>query len=588
MKISFRYKIQAGVLVILVTTLTVYIFLAGRTLKGEKTASLMESSASNCELVADRVGRKIATSLTWLESAVIKSQVNKVMIYADNAELLWAARDTTKGREQMFQSATLKYVPPAPTKFADETLTMIPEKDGKSVWLAKRYLDGSRLVSLWSVSLFTSDMSNFPDTLVYLVNSESQVAVPLNGVALKQTEITEGLPKLIQTKALTSREERIGKQEMIFASSPLETPNNALVIGVPKELAMVPVYELQRKSLYFAIGVFGVTGLLAYLFGSGLTRRLMNLVEQTSAIAKGDLESAKQIDSNDEIGELSTSIVKMSHDLKRYVGEVSEKSRMEAELQTARTVQETLFPEVRWENEQYEIQGFYQSASECGGDFWYYWRTQNYLFFFLGDATGHGAPAALITSATRSAIAGIEFREETELADITELLDHSIRASSKGRILMTGFAGKLNLSTGMLEYINCSHEPGFMLSVGNAGFPDLIAQPVNPRLGDEAKKHQFTSGVLQIQPGDTLYLYTDGLSETHNAAGVMLSERRFVKIITANLAFDKGIDLAPAIQQILKTVRDYSEGTPQADDITMLAVRAKTTGFDPGSMGVEF
>ncbi len=98
----------------------------------------------------------------------------------------------------------------------------------------------------------------------------------------------------------------------------------------------------------------------------------------------------------------------MAAEVSRLLDQTAEKARMESELQTAKTVQETLFPETRAKIGPLAIAGYYEPASECGGDWWHYCQIGNKIFLWIGDATGHGAPAALITSAAKSASTIIE------------------------------------------------------------------------------------------------------------------------------------------------------------------------------------
>lgn len=122
------------------------------------------------------------------------------------------------------------------------------------------------------------------------------------------------------------------------------------------------------------------------------------------------------------------------------MSETAEKARMESELQTAKTVQETLFPAFQNTFENLQIAGHYEPASECGGDWWYYYKTNNKIILCIGDATGHGAPAALITSAARSA-ASVTENLNLEAHQIMHYLNKAIYDVSRGRVMMDFFSG---------------------------------------------------------------------------------------------------------------------------------------------------
>src|SRR5205823_2940179 len=109
-----------------------------------------------------------------------------------------------------------------------------------------------------------------------------------------------------------------------------------------------------------------------------------------------------------EVGGLAESFNYMAAEVSRLMSETAEKARMQSELATVKTVQETLFPASQSQFGPIRIKGHFEPASECGGDWWNYSRVEDKIFLWIGDATGHGAPAALITGAACSAAAVIE------------------------------------------------------------------------------------------------------------------------------------------------------------------------------------
>src|SRR5690606_15173135 len=96
--------------------------------------------------------------------------------------------------------------------------------------------------------------------------------------------------------------------------------------------------------------------------------------------------------SQDEIGALSQSFNVMSEKIRGLIQESMEKVRMEGELAIASTVQQTLIPPPDFKNENLEIRSHYQSASECGGDWWGFFGVGDRVAVFIADATGHGLP----------------------------------------------------------------------------------------------------------------------------------------------------------------------------------------------------
>lgn len=565
-KISFRYKIQFAVLLLLSLTLGTYIALASDTLLKEKIASLLETSSASAEVLASRVSRKMLAQQYWLESALASDNASSQ--FERRAELLSVVRKSGGQIEHVFgRSEELKRIDPPFS--APKGLSFLPSKEGKNFWIVKAFENGDILFSFWSDELFVEEQRNAAEASVFINSSLNSEILEISQESAGSRPLADAIRKLELPKSLFSKQIEAAGSSYILASAPIEYFSSTINVVYPAALALEPVRELQYRSIYFAILVIGLTGLISFWIGRALTQKLVVLTEETGRIAKGQLDSAHQIHTNDEIGDLSRSIVSMAKDLKRYIHEVSEKSRMEAELKTAKTVQEMLFPESSWSDGRFEVHGFYESASECGGDLWFYWRIENFLFFIVADATGHGAPAALITSAARSVLANAEFNRELRIERIAEQLHHSVKVSSKGSILMTAFLGRLDLSSGEVMYVNCSHEPPFMIDQN--GKREIVFGNNNPRIGDPSSNQEsFSVTSVTLQKGARLCVYTDGLTDMEDARGQRFSDRRFSKLVAESLTNGDSVDRG--MNRIVNTLKEYSNHSPLKDDLTMVVI----------------
>lgn len=569
MKISFRYKIQMAVLGILTITLASYIYLASQTLQQEKLSSLYESAGSGSEVMANRVGKKLLTQEFWLES-VLSESTDQVDHLNKNENLIavWQKKngnlETVMARNE--QAKTVK-----PPEAGASGIAVALRPDQKNFWIVKSFSNGDVLYSLWSFDLFQDEIKNYPEAVLFLYDPQSQVVGVLNGS--NASAISGSVRSLMFAQTMEAREVPLGQDNFVLGSTPIESTSVVMGVALPTALALEAAKKLQIRSIYFAIFVFGLTGLLSVWMGRALTQKLLMLSDATNRIAEGDLDSAKEVKSSDEVGDLSRDIVRMAQDLKKYIKEVAEKSRMEAELKTARTVQDTLFPDPSWSENNYQIYGHYECATECGGDLWFHWKINNYLFFIVADATGHGVPSALIISAARSIIAGVQHMKETQIATIIRLLHHAVHDSSKGKILMTAWLGKLDVNTGEVEYVNCSHEPAFHIQAD--GQVALIMSPNNPRVGDSYANGSFETGKLQLNEGEKLCLYTDGLSEIRNANGETYSERKFVKLLAGAITNNEIPQYA--VDKVLEEMHEkFAGNAPLEDDLTLVMLsRAK-------------
>jgi sigma-B regulation protein RsbU (phosphoserine phosphatase) len=154
-----------------------------------------------------------------------------------------------------------------------------------------------------------------------------------------------------------------------------------LVISkVDKSRALKAVQVLVMKSLLFFVALLASTLLISVFVANRLTSTLRDLFEATRKIAQGDFNVKVTLRSKDEVGGLAASFNWMAAEVARLMSETAEKARMEGELSTVRTVQETLFPPAQSQFGPIRIAGHFEPASECGGDWWNYSRIGNKIF----------------------------------------------------------------------------------------------------------------------------------------------------------------------------------------------------------------
>ena len=254
--------------------------------------------------------------------------------------------------------------------------------------------------------------------------------------------------------------------------------------------------------------------------------------------------------------------------------ETSEKARMQSELEHARLVQATLFPsEDEARTEWVRVVGRYRAASECGGDWWWRWSTGDKVYALIGDATGHGAAAALLTSAARSAIGTLEDDTEVSIEKVYHTLSRAIGACAAASLTMSAFIVEVNLRTRVMRYINASHLPAVFLprERDDLHWKTLhhLNEPVSSSLGSTDPKVYVESMIVPLK--SRLVLLTDGLTEREDAHGKPLSERVFGKMmIQAQLMHQHSatnfLD-AMLIESDLLAMQ-----APIADDITVVAL----------------
>ena len=260
-------------------------------------------------------------------------------------------------------------------------------------------------------------------------------------------------------------------------------------------------------------------------------------------------------------------ITPFSRQLKKTV---ANNASLENELRIAADIQKEMIPsdaELRGIRKDIDICAFLKPAKMVGGDLYDCYVRDGKLFFCLGDVSGKGMPAALFMAMTRSLFRIIS-RNQDDPAGIFETLNREICAANRTSMFCTVFAGVLELSSGSLSYCNAGHNPPVVIrkASAEAGFADVGAFCPIGAFDDS----EFVSGRMNLDEGDILLLYTDGITEAENSAHSFFGEERLVE--TLSKSAEEGSDLEKTVGDIISAVELYSEGAEQSDDITMLAI----------------
>ncbi len=280
-------------------------------------------------------------------------------------------------------------------------------------------------------------------------------------------------------------------------------------------------------------------------------------------------------------GTLSTSIGSSFENI-RLLLETADKARMEKELETAKHVQNTMFPPNDINIKGLRVCSYYTPAAECGGDWWGCMELpDNKILLTIGDATGHGVPAAMVTATAKAvcsvihALSGTTPQLTSSPSTILQLLNKAVYESTHGKILMTFFIAILDKATGNLIYSSASHDPIYWYKapisteLGPAKTDrsclDALLVQQGPRLGQDPNPLSYQQAQIKMNPGDFLLLYTDGLPEGINSNQKEYGDQRFQRSIVKHAG--ETTDLIR--DQILADFHKFIESEPLQDDITL-------------------
>jgi sigma-B regulation protein RsbU (phosphoserine phosphatase) len=338
-----------------------------------------------------------------------------------------------------------------------------------------------------------------------------------------------------------------------------------IVIVVPKE-----VIFHNGRMLNTIILLTMVFGLVAVFFICRhmirqTTRPLHSFALSADEVALGNFSSVlPDVQGSDEVRMLHDAFENMRTSLSIYVDELQSttatKASLERELKIAHGIQMALLPKPLATNPHYDLYAALTPAREVGGDFYDYYTRDGYLFFCIGDVSGKGVPAALVMAVTRSLFRSIVTTEENP-ERIVWRINRAICDGNEMGVFVTMFVGVLNLQTGCLDYCNAGHEAPLISAVPLSIKPNL---PVGA-LPDWT----FEPQQMQLQPDDMLFLYTDGLSEAKNDAGLQFGRKH-----VAQLAGEHTSDSAQQLVQLMdQEVQRHAGDALQSDDITLLAIK---------------
>ncbi len=301
-----------------------------------------------------------------------------------------------------------------------------------------------------------------------------------------------------------------------------------------------------------------------------ISRPIKMLAWRADQIARGDLETRVDISSGDEIGVLGENFNYMADRLAILMRETAEKATLEKELEVARTIQETLVPPPDLvERSGVRLAGYFQPASQCGGDWWtVHDLPDGRLLVVIGDVTGHGVPSAMITAAAKAACDVVRTTEGNKLTvtRLLEVMNRAIYESAKRKFVMTCFASILDTKAHTITYANAGHNFPYIVrpGAGEANEFQVLMSRGN-RLGD-LEESTYAEKSQALQPGDVLVWYTDGIVECENERGEEFGEKRF------RAAIKRGLEQDPAAmrQTVVDTANQFFAGRARKDDITMV------------------
>ncbi len=321
--------------------------------------------------------------------------------------------------------------------------------------------------------------------------------------------------------------------------------------------------------LIAAVGIYALLGLII--------RPLQRLREGALAIGEGRLDHRIELEGADEFSQIANAFNDMASKFKGAQESLVEQEKMQKEIAVAKEIQQTLLPKVMPDTEGFDIASLYRSAKEVGGDYYDVIPVGPHLTgVIVADVSGKGVPGSLVMTITRTVVRLVSLKNRSAKSVLTKV-NTFVKEDMKKGMFVTAFYLVLNSVTRKINFASAGHDPLILYRakedkvyyIKPKGFPLGISLP------DEGLfKKVMTEENIKLQKDDFLLIYTDGITEAMNGKRELWGEKRFVEFIRANGK------LTPRefIDKFDMELKEFTQGYPQNDDITIVAIKERKTG----------
>lgn len=354
--------------------------------------------------------------------------------------------------------------------------------------------------------------------------------------------------------------------------TPIPANGWSLAVLFPQDEFMADINRLCRIVILLGIIGLSLLSIAIVLISRSITNPLRAMAKATEKIAIGNLDiELPPIKSQDEVGKLTSSFHYMKSSLKQYIQELTEttaaKERIESELKIAHDIQMSFLPK-RFppfpDRREFEIYATLEPAKEVGGDLYdFFLISDDHLFCSIGDVSGKGVPAALFMAVTKTLMKRIG-EHMIDPSEVLARVNQELCLENDSTMFVTVFCGVLNLKTGEFRFSNAGHNPPLILRTGKN--PEWLQVPEGLLMGVMEDTIYKTERVF-LNPGDGILLYTDGVTEAMSKGKIAYSERKLMSTIKES----KSGTPEELIREVMQSIKEFAEGEPPSDDITLLA-----------------
>ncbi len=347
-----------------------------------------------------------------------------------------------------------------------------------------------------------------------------------------------------------------------------------LFVDVWMEVIMTTLNGYIMRMVLISLGVLLVFGIAYWFFmRRNFISPLMKIRGNVTEFARNNTAtttSLADIRTNDEIQELAESVHLMENDIVKYIDNIqaitTEKERIGAELNIATQIQADMLPRIFPpfpDRREFDLYAVMDPAKEVGGDFYdFFLVDDDHIALVMADVSGKGVPAALFMVIAKTLIKNRAQMGDSP-AEILNSVNKQLCEGNEAEMFVTVWLAVIEISTGRGLAANAGHEHPVLRR--KDGSYELVQYRHSPAVAT-FESLRFREHPFELHPGDSLFVYTDGVPEATNEGNELFGTERMLS------ALNRYPGASP--EELLKTVRQdidaFVGDAPQFDDITML------------------
>ncbi len=332
-------------------------------------------------------------------------------------------------------------------------------------------------------------------------------------------------------------------------------------------------------TLVFVAVLFLLIEVVALIMGLALARSITSSIHElfmgTERVRHGDFTHRIDIMTNDQLGELAASFNQMIGSIENLLLTAAEKKRLEEELRIARQIQMSLLPRGQLDMPGLSVTALCVPAREVGGDYYdFFPLPQNRLGVLIADVSGKGTSAALYMAELKGLVLSLSQIYQSPRQLLLET-NRIISENLDSRSFITMTYAMLDLDAGTMTYARAGHTPLMFMSAATAEPKVQVLTPSGMVLGlripgaDEKFAELLEEDRLDLNTGDVIVLFTDGITEAMNADSDLFGDDRLSRIIEEH----GHLESEELRERILREIEAFVGSADQHDDMTMILMK---------------